>query len=296
MYCGAFKMDDTLELVLTDVTASLSQAMVSFLKSHEAYTGFLLENFEKHGLCLGEEPNSANFKAVFLKNEMMAVFALTRRGTLLVQSRLQQPIFDLILQACQKEPIKLKGVIGEWDFCFSFWEFLKQKNEIRDEIFVGKEVLYSLDLAKLTLSSCSQIRNLTENDYLQWRRLRLKYLEEENFPQDLSEKQLFEYFLEKSRDNLIWGYFFEKDLVSIAGLNAKVFGVGTVGGVYTDPPFRRKGYAFKLMQQLSLDCREKLGLHKLIIFTGENNLPAQKLYESLGVTLTGHYALLFAKE
>jgi hypothetical protein len=47
------------------------------------------------------------------------------------------------------------------------------------------------------------------------------------------------------------------------------------------------------MQQLLSDAKELHKIRKLIIFTGDKNFPAQKLYNSLGVSQVGYYALLF---
>lgn len=95
---------------------------------------------------------------------------------------------------------------------------------------------------------------------------------------------------------MIWGLFIETELISIAELNAKTDALATVGGVYTMPKFRRKGFAKTLMNGLIFDCKNKLSLHKLIIFTGESeNKPAQKLYESLGCRKIGYMALFFGE-
>jgi predicted GNAT family acetyltransferase len=69
--------------------------------------------------------------------------------------------------------------------------------------------------------------------------------------------------------------------------------LGQVGGVYTVPSFRQKGYSRSVMQQLLLDAKEIHQIRKMIIFTGDQNFPAQKLYTSLGVSKIGFFALLF---
>jgi hypothetical protein len=44
------------------------------------------------------------------------------------------------------------------------------------------------------------------------------------------------------------------------------------------------------------DIKKIHKIRKLIIFTGENNLAAQKLYASIGVKQVGHFALLFGNK
>lgn len=91
----------------------------------------------------------------------------------------------------------------------------------------------------------------------------------------------------------MWGLFLNNILVSIADLNAKALDLGQVGGVYTVPSFRQGGYSKSVMKQLLRDAKELHNIRKLIIFTGDKNFPAQKLYNSLGVSQVGYFALLF---
>ncbi len=121
----------------------------------------------------------------------------------------------------------------------------------------------------------------------------MDYLIEEGLPNDLTDEQLLNQFLEKTKKKITWGLFLNNTLVSIADLNAKALDLGQVGGVYTVPSLRQRGYSKSVMQQLLLDAKEIHKIRKLIIFTGEQNFPAQKLYKSLGVSQIGYFALLF---
>jgi predicted GNAT family acetyltransferase len=118
---------------------------------------------------------------------------------------------------------------------------------------------------------------------------------EEGVPNDLSDEQLFDIYLDKVRKKIIWGFFLQGKLVSIADLNAKALDLGQVGGVYTIPSFRMKGYSKSVMQQLLLDAKKLHSIRKLIIFTGEKNFAAQKLYNGLGVQHIGYFSLLFGR-
>ena len=46
------------------------------------------------------------------------------------------------------------------------------------------------------------------------------------------------------------------------------------------------------MQLLIEDCRKRLGFQKLVLFTGEDNVAARGLYESLGFEPAGDFGLL----
>jgi predicted GNAT family acetyltransferase len=269
------------------------QEMFIFLKAHENSTLFLLGNYENYGATLTEAPYSGNFKLIRSKGRVIGVFCLSRSGNLLIEATEKKAIFDLVLEACLQEPMPLKGVVGNWNFCAPFWDYLKAKKIIGKEVFTSKEILYSVDLGKQEFPPQPHVRLLKDSDYVQWKQLHHDYLAEEHFPDGFTDKQLFDLFLDKVKRKIEWGYFVDNRLVSIAALNAKALDLGQVGGVYTSPSYRQKGYSKSVMQQLLLDCKQLHGIRKLIIFTGETNGPAQRLYTSLGVSQVGHFALLF---
>lgn len=270
-------------------------AMLHFLRENENYSLFLLGNFESHGLNLSEAPYSGNFKLIRSSDKIVTVFCLTKKGSLLVESNVGELIFESLLASCQDEPIPITGVIGNWDFCHSFWNYLKEKKIIQQELFHSKETLYSVDLSRSSSLPQSNVRLLTREDYTQWKPLRLDYIQEEGFPNELSNDQLLELFLDKVKQKIAWGYFLENKLVSIADLNAKYLDLGQVGGVYTNPNFRQKGFSKAVMRQLLTDVRRLHAIRKLIIFTNEKNFPARKLYESLGGEYVGNFALFFGR-
>ncbi len=277
------------------VSEDTREEMIAFLKRHDNYSLFLLGNFENYGATISESPYSGNFKIIRLYDEIITVFCLTKKGNLLIQSVIKEPIFDLVLASCLEEPMPLNGLVGDWDFCHIFWKFVKDKKVIQHETFTSKEILYQIDLNNMPCVSQSNVRLLTADDYNQWKPLRLDYIVEEGLPNDLTDDQLLELFVDKCEKKVIWGFFLMDQLVSIADLNAKTFDLGQLGGVYTAPHFRKKGYSRSVIHKLLSDIRTIHNIRKLIIFTGENNLPAQKLYTSFGANQIGHFAVLFGK-
>lgn len=285
-----------MEYLIEVVDDSNKFEMLEFLKQHENYTLFLLGNFESYGFKLSEAPYSGNFKLIRSYGKIIAVFSLSKKGSLLIEATVREPIFDLVLAACQKELIALTGLIGNWDFCNVFWQYLKDKKVIQKETFTSKEILYSVDISNIPASLQSNARLLTVLDYDQWKPLRLDFLKEEGIPNNLSEDQLLDIYRDKVRKKITWGFFLNDKLVSIADLNAKALDLGQVGGVYTAPRFRQRGYSKAVMQQLLYDAKNLHSIRKLIIFTGENNFPAQKLYTGLGAKQEGYFTLFFGNQ
>ncbi|MBA3721424.1 MAG: GNAT family N-acetyltransferase [Parachlamydiaceae bacterium] len=287
-------MDDIkMKYSVENVSQSSQQEMLNFLKEHENYSLFLLGNFESYGATLTEAPYSGNYKLIRSLDKIEGVFCLTKTGNLLIESATDDSIFEMVVEACIQEKITLKGLIGNWNYCGPFWEYLKSKKIIKNEIAASKEILYCIDLSMQDFPAQSNVRFLTEADYIQWKILIQDYIVEQGFPNDLTDHQLLDQFLDKTNKKIIWGLFLKNTLVSIADLNAKALDLGQVGGVYTHPNYRQKGYSRSVMQQLLLDAKKVHKIRKLIIFTGDNNFPAQKLYKSLGVESVGYFALLF---
>lgn len=282
-------------LEVENVTPHSEKEMIKFLIQFEDTCMFMLGNFEVHGSKLTDAPNSGNFKLIRKSKDLVGVFCLTRRGTILVQSTIVEPTFELILKHCQDEKIPIKGVAGDWEYCSLFWNFIKKRQVIYQDSFSSKEILYTLDLVEKSYQKIENIRVLHPQDFLEWEKLNKEYLVEQELPSGLSDEQLKADFTLKASQRIIWGLFLDGKLTTVAELNAKALDLGQVGGVYTSPNYRKKGFATLLMQQIIMDIKQLHGIRKLIIFTDENNHPAKKVYESLGAKHVGYFALLFGE-
>lgn len=287
---------ETREFSVEAVSETSQEEMVRFLKKHEDFSIFLLDNYEAHGYTQSKEPNSGNYKLIKRGEELLGAFSLTNQGNLLVVAEAIEPLlFEAILRSTLQETTSIKGLIGDWNFCYPFWEYLKENKVIRKDIFVSKEILYSITLDHMKIYEQPKVRFLRPSEYKSWRDLRGSYIKEMGIPNDLDEKQIRHQFLKKAHEKIIWGLFEEKKLVSAAELNAKAFQIGQAGGVYTSAEMRRKGLSKSVMLQLLRDIKIIHGLHKLILFTGDHNLPARRLYESIGMHPIGYFALMFGE-
>lgn len=278
---------------IENVQLTSKNEMLSYLKKHEERSLFLLGNCEAHGFKLNEAPHSGNYKLIRDATGVVGVFCLTKRGNLIIQSDVHEAIYDQLLDACKKEPIALSGLIGDWAFTSGFWNYLKDKKAIQKESYSSKEILYSIDLQIEMSQPVEEARLLTQNDYPQWKALRLAYIKELGYPGDLPEVEMQAQYARKTVQKISWGIFCDGQLVSVADFNAKAGDLAQVGGVYTVPAYRGKGMAKALFQKLLYDAKEKHHLKKLIIFTGEKNTAARHLYESLPAKNIGHYGILF---
>ncbi len=269
-----------------------------FLEAHVETSLFLLSNLAIFGPRLGESWNSGNYQLAEEDGRLVAVFCLTRRGNLLVQAGGRADLAEAILEACESEPIEVCGVAGEWAVAAALWELLLADPRFEPGQSSSKDLLYRLPLAKemiapsRPLPAGMSVRPLHPGDFEQWERLNTAYLAEMRMPLPVIDAAHEAEFARRARARWWWGAFAGRELAATVALNAAYGSVGQVGGVYTRPADRKKGFARAAMRHLVEDSAEHHGFEKLILFTGEDNLSARRLYESLGFETAGAFGLL----
>jgi len=269
----------------------------AFLERHLDTSLFLLSTLAALGPRLGEHPNSGNFRLIEERRQIVAVFCLTRRGNLLVQAGGRSDLAPRIFAACRGETIEKRGIVGEWATAEALWRLLRADPSLQPTHSL-KDVLYRLSLVDACVESpgAQSVRLLQAGDYSQWEKLNDAYFAELRLPVDVTPEQRQTDYVVRIRSGLWWGAFnAASELTSIAGLNATYGSVAQVGGVYTRPQERRTGLAGQVLRQLIRDTHHRLGFERLILFTGEANRAARRLYESLGFELAGEFGLLLGE-
>jgi ribosomal protein S18 acetylase RimI-like enzyme len=82
--------------------------------------------------------------------------------------------------------------------------------------------------------------------------------------------------------------------VSTSGFNTAIREAVQIGGVYTPPELRSRGYARAAVAASLLDARAE-GAGTAILFTGEENVPAQRAYTALGFRHIGEFRLVLLR-
>src|SRR3954470_18146295 len=100
--------------MIRHVTDSDLERVRAFLESHVDTSLFLLSTLAALGPRLGSHLNSGNFRLVEEDGKIAAVCCLTRRGNLLVQAGGRRDLAEQIFEACETEPIEVRGIVGEW--------------------------------------------------------------------------------------------------------------------------------------------------------------------------------------
>jgi RimJ/RimL family protein N-acetyltransferase len=84
--------------------------------------------------------------------------------------------------------------------------------------------------------------------------------------------------------------------VSSCGFNARIPEMVQIGGVWTPPELRGRGYARAVVAG-ALQTAASEGVTRAVLFTGESNTPAQRAYQGLGFRRVGDYGIvLFASK
>lgn len=274
------------------ITESNRTEVDAYLSQHEDTAQFLVNNLKAHGPQLTAHHNSGNFKLIRSDGQVKAVFCLARRGNLIVQSN--KDFSEMILQSCADEEVVLKGFIGDWNSVEPIYRRYRLQRPEYKPSYESKEILYSYALkgSDPNLVHDSRVRFLEQSDFSDWLQHSTAYMSELRLPDELTlekKKADFEY---QVQERIWWGLFYGERLLSRAALNSRGEKIGQVGGVFTPPEYRQRGYAKATMFHMLKDCRDLHGHTKNILFTGEIDIPAQKLYESMGYVRVGSFALI----
>jgi len=123
---------------------------LELLKKYEETSLLLLENLKSFGPTLTEDTYSGNFKCLIKDERVVAVFALTRVGNLIVQTDHNENYMDIIINACMQENLPFHGVVGDWILAKPLWDCARQKIPTLQEHAHKKAILYSANLNGVT--------------------------------------------------------------------------------------------------------------------------------------------------
>ena len=267
-------------------------AVFAFLERHIDTSMFMLNNLAANGPRVGAALNSGNCKVIEEKGDVCGVFYLTRRTIILAETGGRTEFAPVILDCCRSEPIAIGGIIAEWKLAEAMWSILRRSPGF-SETLASKEILQACDLNRVPASvPALQVRHLCGDDFKQFDRLNAEACAEEGLPRHGTPAEREALFRLNADAGLWWGYFESAELVAMACLNAVYKNAGQVGGVYTVPARRRSGFSRAVMNALLSDAVHTHRLDRLILFTGEHNRAARRMYGTLGFMTIGDFALL----
>jgi len=273
------------------------EALEAFLLPRVETSMFLIGNARQVGLRDRGERLHGTYAAAFEGGEMVAVAAHYWNGNVILQAPVHLDAVQRAAREASGRP--LQGFIGPNDQV----EQARRAAGIEDAPTQLDQVekLYALSLAGLVVPPALQRgevrgRRLEARDVDLLARWMVAY-EAESLGERVTPalRASVRASVESSVDRgQTWVLEREGELVSTSAFNTAIREAVQIGGVYTPPELRRRGYARACVAQSLLDARAE-GAAASILFTGEDNLPAQRAYEALGYRQIGDYRLLLLR-
>jgi ribosomal protein S18 acetylase RimI-like enzyme len=272
-------------------------ALEAFLLPRLESSMFLIANSRASGLTDRGRPYEGTYAAAFENEKIVGVVAHCWNQNLLFQAPAH---LGALWQAAAKASARpIGGLVGPDAQVGAALDALGIDDELiqMDEA----EKLYSLDLADLVIPDalgtgqvCGRRIELRDLDRVaEWR---VAYSQEALGEEDThvlraSCRASVERALAEGHT---WVLEHGRELVASSSFNAAISEAVQIGGVWTPPQLRRRGYGRAVVAASLRDARSE-GVSKAILFTGHHNVPAQKAYEALGFRHIGDYRILLLR-
>jgi ribosomal protein S18 acetylase RimI-like enzyme len=269
-------------------------ALEAFLLPRVETSMFLIGNMRAVGLVDNGQRYEGTYAAAFEDDKIVGVVAHYWNQNLIFQAPVHLDALWRAAVKASKRPIK--GLIGPDDQVGLAKELL---NIEEANIQVGEtEKLYSLNLADLIVpdalnSGQVQGRQIESRDVdlvTQWRiAYSIEALKEKDTPQL---RESCHAAIERSlKEQNTWILEEQAKPVACSSFNTGIKEAVQVGGVWTPPELRRRGYGRCVVAASLLDARSE-GVEKAILFTPNSNIAAQKAYTALGFQYIGDYCIV----
>jgi ribosomal protein S18 acetylase RimI-like enzyme len=255
-------------------------------------------NVRAAGLVDRGDPYQGTYAAAFARSDIVGVVAHYWNQNLVLQSSI---CLETLLQAAlQASGQPVGGLIGPSEQVAAARGMLglADADARLDEV----EKLYSLRLDQLTIPEklhSEQVigRRAEPRDLDVLTRWRIAYSLEALGEEDTEElrdrsRSVVRRFVDAEQT---WVLEDQGEPVASSSFNSVIREAVQVGGVWTPPAFRRRGYGRAVVAASLLDARDE-GVTTSILFTGRENVPAQKAYEALGFREIGSYRILLLRE
>lgn len=236
------------------------------------------------------------YAGAFEGEAIAGVVALFWNGSLIFQAPHHLPALQEAVRIATNRPIKT--LLGPADQVQVAVDALGASVRVQLD---DPQVLFDLRLTDLAVPEPlrtgavrARVLNAADTPVLtQWRAAsRMESFLEPDTPELWEEAQeSVERYLASQRQ---WVLEADGTLVSTCTFNAEIREVVQVGGVYTPPEARSRGYARAVVAAALYDARAE-GASTAILFTDNNNAPAQKAYLAIGFRPIGDYRIVLVQ-
>jgi len=271
-------------------------ALDTFLARHADTSMFLRSNARSAGLTDRGQPMQATYVAVLDGERIRGVAAHCWNGMVLVQAPDAADAPAVAREAVRRSRRTVTGLSGPWSQVVAAREALglgaaPTTKDSRDELYV-------LDLTRLVVppelaSGTLRCRHPTESELellADWRvRFAVEALGATDGP-ELRQASTDDVRLQHDRGT-DWLLLAGAAPVSYSVFNAMLPDIVQIGGVWTAPEFRGRGYARSVVAGSLLSAR-KQGIERAVLFADPTNEAARRAYLFLGFRIVGDYGLV----
>jgi len=271
-------------------------ALDTFLARHADTSMFLRSNARSAGLTDRGQPMQGTYVAAQDGERIRGVAAHCWNGMVLVQAPDPADAAAVAREAVRHSRRTVTGFSGPWSQVVAAREALglgaaPTTKDSRDELYV-------LDLTRLVVppelaSGKVRCRHPTESELellVDWRvRFAVEALGATDGP-DLHQASTDDVRLQHDRGT-DWLLLAGATPVSYSVFNAMLPDIVQIGGVWTAPEYRGRGYARSVVAGSLLSAR-KQGIERAVLFADPANEAARRAYLFLGFRVTGDYGLV----
>ncbi|MDQ5857512.1 MAG: GNAT family N-acetyltransferase [Acidobacteriota bacterium] len=236
------------------------------------------------------------YVAAIENGAVTAVAAHYWNGMLILQTPVTETLEAVVRAAVARSGRELKGLTGPWAQVEAARRALGLG--AREASLDSREELFSLDLADLS------VPEPLSTGRVECRRPRLDELElaarwRVAFSAEALGRADGEDLVDAARADVArlqdlgsqWILAEEGRPVAYSAFNARLPDVVQIGGVWTPPELRGRGYARAVVAGSLLEAKRE-GATRAILFTGVENVAARRAYEALGFRVVGDYGLV----
>jgi len=273
------------------LTSGDETALEVFLAQHRDTSMFLRSNVRQTGLAYTGQPASAQYLASFDGEAITGVAAHCWNGIVLMQAPRHA---GALARGCvERSGRPVSGLVGPPDQVRDARLALGLADSTCDK----PEALFALDLSRLVVPprlasgevACRPPRSEDRAVLRDWGfAYDMETLGAANTPE--ARRRSAEFIDMRIDANTAWvAVDREGRLLSFSSFNATLPDIVQLGGIYTPPALRGRGYA-KLSVAHSLLVARDRGATRAVLFT--SNPSAERTYEALGFSRIGEYALV----
>jgi len=270
------------------------QAVEAFLREHPDTTLFLRSNLALSGLGEGEGPYHGTWVCLLDGRRIVGVAAHFWNGFLILEAPVRTGDLAHAALAASRRP--LHGIVGPWEQALLARDAAGYRD--RPARLSSREPLYALPLADLVVPAALAsgewtVRAPRDDERELLVRWRVEYVRETKAQPDDAGllDRAREGFDRSQREGRHWVLCREDRPVATSAFNAVLPEVVQVGGVWTPPPLRGRGYGRAVVAGTLRLARER-GVARAVLFTPQDNVAAQRAYEALGFARVGDYGIL----